>query len=46
MHGQGSYKWADGRSYIGNYVNDKKHGVGKYIWPDGRYYEGEWFEGK
>ena len=23
-HGKGTFKWADGRSYIGEYVNDKK----------------------
>jgi len=42
MHGKGIFKWADGRVYEGDYVDDKKHGFGRVIWPDGREYEGEW----
>jgi hypothetical protein len=40
MHGQGVYKWADGRKYEGEYVDDKKEGYGIYIYPDGRSYKG------
>jgi len=32
MHGNGTYKWADGRVYEGNYCNDLKHGFGKFYW--------------
>ena len=32
MHGQGIYKWADGRVYEGDYLNDKKHGYGVYTY--------------
>ncbi len=46
MHGQGTYKWPDGRMYHGSYENDKKHGFGVYIWVDGRAYLGEWNQGK
>lgn len=46
LHGQGAYSWADGRSYEGAYVDDKKQGFGIYIWPDGRKYEGHWYNGK
>jgi hypothetical protein len=46
MHGFGVHTWEDGRSYEGNYHNDKKHGYGKYKWPDGRVFEGEWVNGK
>jgi hypothetical protein len=46
MHGRGLFKWPDGRSYEGEYVDDKKEGQGLFIWPDGRRYDGEWKEGK
>jgi hypothetical protein len=46
MHGFGKYWWQDGRSYIGNYENDKKHGHGVYSWADGRKYDGNWKDGK
>ena len=28
MNGKGIYLWKDGRSYNGEYLNDKKHGYG------------------
>ena len=28
MDGKGIYRWKDGRSYEGEYCNDKKHGYG------------------
>lgn len=40
MHGQGLFEWPDGRSYVGEYVNDKKNGKGEVTWPDGRKYIG------
>ena len=46
MHGKGTFTWADGRRYIGEYVDDKKKGYGEFIWPDGRCYRGEWLNGK
>ena len=46
MHGCGKYVWADGKSYEGQYFDDKKHGFGIYSWPDGRVYKGFWYEGK
>ena len=46
MHGEGTFTWADGRQYQGEYVDDKKQGVGIFIWPDGRQYEGQWLNGK
>ena len=42
MHGIGKYIWNDGRSYEGDYVQDKKEGYGLYKWPDGSTYEGCW----
>ena len=40
MEGFGTFKWADGRSYVGEYVNDKKEGHGIFRWPDGSKYNG------
>ena len=36
MNGKGTHTWPDGRSYDGEYLEDKKHGFGIFIWPDGR----------
>lgn len=46
MHGEGTYKWLDGRMYHGQYKTDKKNGFGVYVWADGRAYLGNWTEGK
>ena len=46
MHGKGVYKWADGRVYEGEFVNDKRNGFGIYTWTDGRRYEGNWISNK
>jgi len=46
MEGFGKYTWKDGRSYQGEYLNDKKEGYGVYLWADGRKYEGYWKNGK
>jgi hypothetical protein len=32
MHGKGKFTWPDGRSYIGEYCEDKKHGYGVFTW--------------
>ena len=40
------FTWADGRKYVGDYLDDKKHGSGEFSWPDGRRYVGEWVNGK
>jgi hypothetical protein len=42
MNGYGITTWVDGRSYEGEYLNDKKHGFGTFLWPDGRKYVGHW----
>ena len=46
MEGAGIYTWQDGRSYEGEYKDDKKHGYGIYKWTDGRIYYGWWYKGK
>ena len=35
MEGIGKFRWADGRKYEGEYLDDKKHGNGIFEWPDG-----------
>lgn len=30
MHGKGIIKWKDGKSYDGDYMDDKKHGKGVF----------------
>ena len=47
MHGYGEFKWADGKKYIGYYINDKKEGFGIYYWSNPlRIYMGFWKNGK
>lgn len=46
MHGEGHYKWLDGREYIGTFSLGKKEGLGRYFWPDGRKFFGFWRKGK
>lgn len=45
MHGEGEFKWPDGKQYSGWYLNNKKCGLGTFIWPDGRKYVGFWMDG-
>jgi len=45
MHGKGTFTWADGRCYVGEYANDLKEGQGTFTWCDGRKYEGAWEKG-
>ena len=35
-----------GKSYSGDYFEDKRHGVGRATWPDGSSYDGQWKVGK
>ena len=42
----GNFKWSDGSSYVGEYLNGQPHGFGTYTWPDGDKYAGFWINGK
>jgi len=42
----GYYVWQDGRTYEGQYEEDKKHGYGIYTWSDSKRYAGWWHNGK
>ena len=42
MHGEGIFKWPDGREYVGSYSKDKKEGYGEFSWESGRSYKGQW----
>ena len=46
MDGSGEVVWADGRKYVGQYIDGKKHDKGEFTWPDGRKYNGMWSNGK
>ena len=39
------FKWADGKSYAGNWEKGKMHGKGIFINKDGEESHGVWIEG-
>lgn len=45
MNGYGLFTWKDGRSYRGEYKDDKKHNFGIYVGVEGKRYEGYWENG-
>ena len=45
-HGRGTYTFADGDGYEGEYQSDKMHGHGTYTYTNGDVYEGEYQSGK
>ena len=42
FHGQGTYTWADGQKYVGEWKNGAINGQGTLTWADGSKYVGEW----
>lgn len=38
----GTFTFADGREYVGEFKDDLKHGQGAFTFPDGDQYVGEW----
>ena len=41
FHGQGTYTYADGEKYVGEFRMHQKNGRGTVTWPDGEKYVGE-----
>ena len=42
----GTYDWADGNKYVGEYRNGKRNGQGTYTYASGDKYVGEWRDAK
>ncbi|MEY4927997.1 MAG: hypothetical protein RI894_2433, partial [Bacteroidota bacterium] len=40
--GFGTYRFANGDVYIGQFSNSKQHGQGTFLWATGEKYEGAW----
>jgi hypothetical protein len=45
-HGEGDYKWADGRIYRGSWKDGKQQGDGYMIFPNRTVQKGTWENGK
>ena len=45
IDGRGTYKWIDGREFIGEWKDNNMHGYGVYTWKDGEEYDGQWKNG-
>ena len=41
-HGFGTYQWASGNVYKGEFVSDQREGYGEMYWIDGSVYKGMW----
>ena len=44
--GQGTFTWANGDKYVGEYMNGKKNGQGTITYADGTIEKGLWENGK
>jgi len=44
-NGHGTYVWADGDKYEGDWVDGKKHGKGTFTWAGGNKYVGDFVDG-
>jgi hypothetical protein len=45
-HGQGMYRWPNGRTYIGEWFENQMDGEGIESWPNGSKYQGQFKENK
>ena len=43
--GTGSYVWANGETYTGDFRENAITGHGTYTWPSGRVFTGEFLDG-
>ena len=46
VNGQGTYTWADGEKYVGQYKDGKANGQGTYTFPSGQKYVGQFKDSK
>ena len=45
VNGRGAYRWTNGNTYDGDWVEGKRHGKGTHTWASGTY-DGDWTEGE
>ena len=45
-NGYGTYTWAAGDKYVGEFKDGGMHGQGTFAWANGDKYVGEWKDGK
>ena len=45
MQGWGRLEWPDGKTYVGQFLNNQQHGYGRLDGPNGDQYEGQWRDG-
>ena len=43
--GKGTYIWASGNFYKGQFFYDKRQGYGEMYWANGSFYKGIWDDG-
>lgn len=46
MHGNGIFKWDDGKIYKGEFSNGRLHGNGTMYFPNGQVAHGIWHQGE
>jgi hypothetical protein len=46
MHGEGIFRWNDGKVYEGHFDKGELHGTGKITYPNGQAAKGTWHHGE
>ena len=46
MSGRGTFRWASGERYDGQWLDGREEGRGTFTWPDGSYFDGNWAAGE
>jgi len=44
-HGHGVYRWADGRVYVGNWIDGQQDDERVYLFPNGDVKKAKWVDG-